>query len=420
MQAELYGEQTRLTVANMSFSGRTLADHPGFVVALAEVKEAAAVANRDAGLLDAGKADRIIAACQALQRGEHADQFPVDVFHGGGGIGLNMNLNEVIATLAGPDVDPADDVNLCQSTNDACHTATRLAAYRAAGELTDAIDGLIGELGRVAERTAGVDTIARTCLQDGLPVAAGTLYTALAGALRRQRGHCETAAEGLLEVTLGGTVIGSGAGADPRYRATVVDRLAEVTGLAVVPAADLYAATQYPDDLARLSSAATVTSHVLAKFAADLRLLSSGPECGFGEISLPATQAGSSFFPGKVNPVIPETVLSCDLLVTGNDATIQRCLALGETYLNLWDSTMGFLLLDNLAMLTRVVRLFTRLCVAGIQVNADTCERYANATMPSLVRLKDELGYRAVSDGVKHSGAAEFVRRHRPTTKEES
>jgi aspartate ammonia-lyase len=418
-QATLYGEQTRLTVANMSFSGRRLADFPEFVRAAAQVKEAATAANLGAGLLDAGTAARISSACRSLQADEHLDQFPVDVFHGGGGIGLNMNLNEVIATLAGPDVDPADHVNLSQSTNDACHTATRVAVYRAVGEFLDAIATLAGELRAVARRMDGVDTIARTCLQDGLPVAAGVLHTALASALERQAARLRTTADDLLQVTLGGTVIGSGAGADVRYRETVVGLLAGVTGLPLTPAPDLYDATQYPDDLARLSAGATAISHTLAKYAADLRLLSSGPECGFGELSLPATQAGSSFFPGKVNPVIPETVIACDLLVTGNDVVVQRCLGLGEGHLNLWDSTMGFLLLENLRMLTSAVRLFTSGCVAGIEVDEDTCERYAHATMPSLVRLKDELGYRAVSDGVRTMGATAFVRAHQQATKEE-
>lgn len=414
------GEQTRRTVATMSFSGRRLADYPEFVQAAAAVKAAAAAANARAGLLDPDKAGRIAVACRALVAGRHLDQFPVDPFHGGGGIGLNMNLNEVIAALAGPGVDPADDVNLSQSTTDVCHTAIRLAAHRSVGVLQDALDALFEALGAVAGRADGVETIARTCLQDGMPVAAGVLYTALAHTLRRQQRRLADGARDLLQVTLGGTVIGSGAGADPRYRGIVLDALADETGLPVTAAPDLYAATQYPDDLARLSAEVAVTSHLLAKFAADLRLLSSGPECGLGEISLPETQAGSSFFPGKVNPVLPEMMIQCDLLVTGNDATVQRCLGMGEIYLNLWDSTMGFLLLDNLRMLATAVRRFETHCVRGIEVNAQVCEGYAQATMPSLVRLKDELGYRAVSDGVKQLGAAEFIQHHQHSTKEQS
>ncbi|MGC4154936.1 MAG: lyase family protein [Propionicimonas sp.] len=416
----LYGEQTRLTVATMSFSGRRLADYPEFVRAAAQVKAAAAAANAAAGLLDAGKAARIATACDSLAAGEHLDQFPVDVFHGGGGIGLNMNLNEVIASLAGPWVDPADDVNLSQSTTDICHTALRLAVHGAVAEFRDALEALIGELDEVTRRAEGTSTIARTCLQDGLPVAAGVLYSALAHALRRQQRRLADSVDDLLQVTLGGTVIGSGAGAQPQYRDRIVGALGESTGLNVTPARDLYDATQYPDDLARLSGGLAIASHLLAKFAGDLRLLSSGPECGLGEISLPATQAGSSFFPGKVNPVIPEMVIQCDLLVTGNDATIQRCLGLGELHLNLWDSTMGFLLLDNLRMLTRAVTLFATHCVQGIQIDAQVCEDYARATMPSLVRLKDELGYQAVSDGIKEHGAAVFVRHHKHPIKERS
>ncbi len=416
----LFGEQTRLTVATMSFSGRQLADFPELVRTAAEVKAAAAAANAAAGLLEADKAARITAACHSLAAGEHLDQFPVDAFHGGGGIGLNLNLNEVIAALAGPDIDPADDVNLSQSTTDVCKAATRLASHRAAAAFCDALGSLIAALDDVASRAEGVETIARTCLQDGLPVPAGVLYTALAHALRRQQRRLAESADGLLQLSLGGTVIGSGAGADPRYRDRVIGALAEETGLSVTLAPDLYDATQYPDDLARLSGDVVITSHLLAKFAADLRLLSSGPECGLGEITLPVTQAGSSFFPGKVNPVIPEMVIQCDLLVTGNDATVQRCLGMGELHLNLWEPTMGFLLLDNLRMLTHAVSRFAAHCVSGIEINRQVCEGYARATMPSLVRLKDELGYRAVSDGIKQHGAAGFVQHHQHPTKEQT
>jgi aspartate ammonia-lyase len=408
----LYGEQTRLTLVNMAFSGRQLSGFPEVVKAMAEVKLAAARANRASGRLAAATADRIAEACAELIAGRYLDQFPIDVFHGGGAIGLNMNINEVIATLAGPGVDPIDEVNLSQSTNDACPTAIRLAVYRAVDALIAALDETATELDSCVRRAGELETIARTCWQDGLAVSAGALFSALATALRRQQRHLETSAAELLEVNLGGTVIGSGAGATAGYRQRVVADLAAVTGLPVVLSADLYDASQYPDDLARLSGDIAITSHLVTKFAQDLRWLSSGPECGLGELTLPAVQAGSSFFPGKVNPVIPETIIQCDLLVSGNDTIVQRAISMGEGHLSLWTETMGFLVIDNLRMLTRAITLFARRCLAGVEFNADVCQRYATSTVPTICRMKDAQGYRATTDQIKADGAAQVAQNY--------
>jgi aspartate ammonia-lyase len=212
---------------------------------------------------------------------------------------------------------------------------------------------------------------------------------------------------------LGGTVIGSSEGAPEGYLVRVVDELAEVTGLAVTRAPDLFDATEYPDDVARLSGNVALACHALAKSAQDLRLLSSGPECGLGELTLPAVQAGSSFFPGKINPVIPETVIQCDILVGGQDAAVQRCVALGEGHLNLWEETMCFLVLDNIRMLTKAARLFGELCLEGVTFNAEVCERYAHSSIPEIVTIKEAEGYAAVSAAIKTLGMAEFLRQHR-------
>jgi aspartate ammonia-lyase len=270
----------------------------------------------------------------------------------------------------------------------------------------------VGRLGLVGRRGAATQTIARTCWQDGLAVGADRLFTGLASVVKGQADGIGAAGEALLEVRLGGTVIGSGAGAPAAYRSQVVAKLAAATGLDLRPAPDLYAATQYPDDLARLSSAVTQASHVLAKFAQDLRWLSSGPECGLGELRLPATQAGSSFFPGKVNPVIPETVIQADILIAGQDAAAQRCLALGEGHLNPWEETMGFLVLDNLRMLARAADLFERLCLAGVEFEPEICERYAHSAVPQVVAITEDEGYGAVSAAIEEEGMAAFLARH--------
>jgi aspartate ammonia-lyase len=407
----LYGEQTRLTIENMSFSGRYLRDYPEVIKAMAAVKKAAALANRGAGQLDPAVAERIVWAASQLEAGQHFDQFPVDAFHGGGAVGLNMNVNEVIGTLA--QASPTDEVNLSQSTNDVCATAMRIAAYRAHRRLISALARVADSAELVGHRGEGIQTIARTCLQDGLPVPAGRLFTALASAVRRQLDHLQTAADALLSVRLGGTVIGSSVGAPGSYVRHVVEELADVTGLPVTRAPDLFDATEYPDDVARLSGNVATACHILAKFAQDLRLLSSGPECGLEELILPAVQAGSTFFPGKVNPVIPETVIQCDILVTGNDAAIQRCLAMGEGHLNLWEETMCFLLLDNIRMLTKAALLFDEHCLSGVQFNAEISEGYAHSAIPEVVTIKETEGYARTSSAIKELGIDEFLRRHR-------
>jgi len=411
----LYGQQTLLTIENMSFSGRTLEQFPEFIRAAAQVKEAAAEANAQCGQLDRTVADRIVQACHVLENCDHIDQFPVDVFQGGGGTGTNMNLNEVLSSLAGEGVDGLDHINLSQSTSDVCHTAMRLALYGQSHVVTGRVGVLMGELRRLAEDNTGVDTIARTCVQDGMAVPVSKLFDALAGILGTLLEDYSSVNQQLLDVNIGGTVIGSGFGASLAYRQAVVPHLATITGLPVTAAPDMYAVTQYPIDLARVSAVLTMISRVLAKFSQDLRLLSSGPDCGFNEIHLPATQKGSSYYPGKINPVIPETFLQCDLLVSANDSIIQRCLGMGEQYYNLWDCTMGFLLLDNVRMLGKAVELLTEKCVAGIEVNTEVCQAYATSTMPRLLQLKEEIGYQATTDGIAKEGAEAFLRRHSET-----
>ncbi|MCL2482319.1 MAG: lyase family protein [Propionibacteriaceae bacterium] len=408
----LYGEQTVLAIENMSFSGRTLEQFPEVIRSIVQVKEAAAEANAECGHVDRGVASRIVHACHILKNLNHTDQFLVDVFHGGGGTAVNMNVNEVLGSLAGDGVDAFDHINASQSSSDVCHTAIRLAIYDQSHVVTDSVTVLIDVLRLQAEDTAGVDTIARTCLQDGMAAPISKLFGPLAGVLETLLEDLSSATDKLLDVNIGGTVIGSGYGASPAYRQAVVPQLAKITGLPLTTAPDLYAVTQYPVDLSRISAVLTMLSRVLAKFSQDLRLLSSGPDCGFNELQLPTTQKGSTYYPGKVNPVIPETFLQCDLLVSANDSIIQRCLGMGEQYYNLWDATMGFLLLENIRMLGKAIRLLTQKCVAGIEVNSEVCQTYATSTMPSILQLKEELGYQAITDEINKDGAASFLRHH--------
>jgi aspartate ammonia-lyase len=404
----LYGIQTVRTVNNMSFSGRSLSHYPVYIHSLAAVKKAAALANARAGVIDPLICTAIVGACDELIAGRYTDQFPVDAFHGGGSIGINMNINEVIATLAGEHVNPTDHVNASQSTADVCHSAIRIALIKTAKPLEQSLLRMIVTLELKAEQFEPVSTIARTCWQDGMRVSAGVLFQAAASALKRRIDAVSQAVGGIHHINLGGTVIGSGIGASASYREMVVPILAEVTELPLELLPDLYDAAQYSDDLGRLSSEVRLTSAVLVKLAKDLRLLSSGPEAGLSELVLPAVQAGSSFFPGKVNPVIPETVIQCGLLINGNDSVIQSAVELGEVHLNLADGLMGTLLLDNLQMLTRTAVIFESKCLTGIIVNEEICKSYANSFIPLIVDLKEQYGYEQVSLWMKQWGSKQI------------
>lgn len=409
----LYGEQTKKTLENMSFSGRTLQMYPEYRKAMAQVKEACAEANFRAGQMTEETCARIRKACQAVAAGQYAEQFPVDVFHGGGGIGLNMNMNEVLSALAGEGIHPVEDVNQCQSTSDVCHTALRMALL----ELTEALKQELTEmeacLEKKAEEAAGIRTIARTCWQDGMQVEVSELFRALKDALARRRGSLEERRKGLYQMNLGWTVIGSGTGSTEGYRREIQKALQEVTGKPFRWCENPYDAAQYPDDLGELSGEIRLIAGLLVKFSQDLRLLSSGPETGLGELKLPALQAGSSFFPGKVNPVVPEMMIQCGMLIGGNDGVIQTCVACGEGYINLWEELMGFLLMDNIRMLTKAMRLLRIKCVEGVQVNEETCERYASCTGALVTRYKEKYGYATLSGWIKKEGSEAVGRRLR-------
>jgi len=414
----LYGIQTLRSEQNLSFSGRTLAAYPGYIAALSQVKRAAARANERAGLLPRALAQAIERACEEVNQGCHNGQFIVDPYHGGGGIGSNMNMNEVVANLANEMLDgeiggyrpvhPADHVNASQSTSDACHTALRIAAIGAGEKLLGELMRLVGAVEKKSAELAQVPTITRTCLQDGMPDTLGTLFGGYAQGIKRRLGRLASAVETLHAVNLGGTVIGSGVGAPEAYRERVLNDLREVTDLPLRHRDDLYDAAQNIDDLAALSAELALLAGMLIKLAKDLRLLSSGPEAGFGELRLPAVQAGSSFFPGKINPVVPETLVQCGLQVIGLDRAVQGSLEHGELNLNVWEGFAGFNLLDMLGMLERAIGKFTDLCVAGIEANEARCRELSTTFIPTVVALKEKHGYSQVGQWLKEKSKDEI------------
>lgn len=382
----LYGAETVRSVRNLSFSGRKLGDLPAYVHALAMVKLAAARANRDARALDARRALAIERACRVIIAGEHHDQFVVDPLSGGGGIAINMNVNEVIASAAskslgsrGP-VLPKDHVNASQSTADACHTAARIAIVNQWHPARAALEGCAAAMRAKEREFRSLVTIARTCLQDATPVALGTLFGGYAAAIARRTAAVDRAVSALFMINLGGTVIGSGEGAPRAYRRSILTHLRAATGLRLMHRPNLYDAAQNIDDLGSVAAALGLLAEVLIKIAQDLRLLSSGPEGGFGEIRLPAAQQGSSFFAGKINPVVPETLIQCCFMVLGCERAARLALERGELNLNVFEGAAAVLILDALAMLRRAVTSFTELCVKGITANEERCRRLAECS----------------------------------------
>jgi len=383
----LYGIHTVRAVENLGFSGRILATYPDHIRALATVKKAAARANRYTHVIDARREGAIEHACDALIRGEHLAQFPVDMLAGGGSIAINMNINEVIANLASESlggarssyepVHPKLHVNASQSTADVCHTAIRMTVLGRWGGLRRALNQCVEAFRVKAAELRPIVTISRTCLQDASPVSLGELFGGHAAAIARRTGELTQSVKALARINLGGTAIGSGSGAPASYRRAIVKRLNEIAGHKFTLRPNLYDAAQNIDDLAAVSAQIAILAEVLIKIAQDLRLLSSGPEGGFGEISLPAVQEGSSIFLGKINPVIPETMLQCCFQVLGCERATRLALERGELNLNVFEGAAAANLLDAIAMMERAIALFAGRCISGIIANKERCGELA-------------------------------------------
>jgi aspartate ammonia-lyase len=384
----LYGVQTVRAIENLSFSGRILGNYPDYIRALATVKKAAARANRDAHVIDARRQGAIERACDALIRGEHLAQFPIDLLAGGGSIAVNMNVNEVIANLAGEylggargtyqPVNPKLHVNASQSTADVCHTAIRITVLSRWSGLRRVLGRCVGAFRAKAADLRSVITISRTCLRDASRVSLGELFGAHAEAIERRAGELAQSVRALARINLGGTAIGSGSGASAIYRRMIVKHLNEVSGLKLTLRRNLYDAAQNMDDLAAVSAQLAMLAEVLIKVAQDLRLLASGPDGGFGEIILPAVQEGSSFFPGKINPVIPETMLQCCFQVLGCERATRLALERGELNLNVFEGAAAANLFDAIDMMQQSLALFVERCVSGIAANRKRCRELAS------------------------------------------
>jgi len=398
-----WGIHTARAVENFPISGVPVARHPQLVAALGAVKQAALRANRDLGLLEARVADAIDQACQDVRDGLLDDQFVVDVIQGGAGTSTNMNANEVIANRAlellgleagrYDEVDPLGHVNRSQSTNDVYPTAVKLGLLAALDILSQSIRGL-SEICRIkAEEFRAVPKVGRTQLQDAVPMTVGQEFEAWAATLAEEEARIRDSRSLLCEINLGATAIGTGITADPAYARAACRHLGDITGLPVVGARDLIEATSDTGVFVQLSGVLKRTAVKVSKICNDLRLLSSGPQAGFGELRLPARQAGSSIMPGKVNPVIPEMVNQVAFTIVGNDVTVTMAAEAGQLQLNAFEPVIAHVLLQGIEWMSAAFDSLALLCIAGIQVNRDHLNAMSSTSVGVVTALTPYLGY---------------------------
>ena len=401
---ELWGSETRKAIENFQVSGEPIPRHVARW--LGRIKAAAARVNAELGLLDEDKAERIAAAGDRIAAGELDEQFPIDVFQTGSGTSSNMNANEVIARLAGEDVHANDDVNMGQSSNDVFPSAVHLAALdQLANDLLPALNGLAQALESKAKEFEDVVKSGRTHLMDAVPVTLGQEFAGYAAQARQGIARVEASLERLGQVPLGGTAVGTGLNTHPEFAERVRRRLADDTGLAVLPAADPFEAQAARDGLVEASGALKTVAVSLTKVANDLRLMGSGPRAGLAEIALPELQKGSSIMPGKVNPVIPEVVTQVAAQVIGNDVAVTVGGMQGHFELNVFVPVISRNVLDSVRLLAAAARLLADKCVAGIEANRENCERYAELTLSAATALNPFIGYDKATEIVKEAAA---------------
>ncbi len=404
--AARWGAQTQRAVENFPVSG--LRVDPGLIHALGAIKAAAAEVNGRLGVVDGEAAAAIAGAAAEVAEGRWDGEFPVDVFQTGSGTSTNMNANEVIAALAserlGRPVHPNDEVNASQSSNDVFPSAIHVAAAVAVRhELLPALDHLAAALEGKAEETAEVVKAGRTHLMDATPVTLGQELDGYAAQVMAARARLAATLPRVGELPLGGTATGTGLNAPDGFAAAVIALLADRLDVELVEAPDHFAAQGARDQLASLSGELRALAAGLLKVANDLRWMASGPRTGLAEIRLPDLQPGSSIMPGKVNPVIPEAVSQVVAQVYGNDAAVAFAASQGNFELNVYLPVIARNLLESIALLAAVSRLFADRCVVGIEADTERCRTYAEATPQAATALNPMLGYEKVAELVKES-----------------
>jgi aspartate ammonia-lyase len=407
--AALYGINTLRGVHNLSVSTRTVGAEREFVRAFAWTKWAAALANLELGQITPSQCNAIVAACDEVAQGRHDGEFIVDMMEGSGGTSTNMNFNEVIArraaALGGVEVHPNDHVNRSQSTNDVVPSAMKIATHTLLAPLVQELGALASAFAHHRDAWADVLHLGRTCMQDAQPMLLGQVFGGYAAGTQRLAVEVDTARDSLLALPLGGTAIGTGFGTPAGYRAALYPQLQRLTGVAFVPARDAFDAMQNLDTFVRVSGELRTVATSLGKVASDLILLSSGPHGGIAEITLPAVQAGSSIMPGKVNPVVPMSVVQLGFAVLGNDVAIAQANQAGQLEINHFEPVVADRLFDSIRLLSNGVRLLRSRCVEGITVNHAANERHLLASSALATALIPRLGYEATSRLVKDADA---------------
>ena len=407
-----YGAQTQRAVENFPISGRTLP--AGLIHTLGLVKWAAATVNRDLGRLTGSgnsplsdkQVEALVTACREVAEGRFDDQFPVDVFQTGSGTSSNMNANEVIANRAielsrgdrfGPDktIHPNDHVNLGQSTNDVFPTAIHVAVAMAIREeLMPALTGCGKVLSEKAAAWKKILKIGRTHLADATPLSLGQEIGGMARQLELSRQRASSAVEAVLELPVGGTAVGSGINTHPEFGRRVCRVLAKETGIAFIEAADHFEANAQRDALVECHGQLRTIASTLLNVANNIRWLGSGPRCGFNEIKLPDRQPGSSIMPGKVNPVICESLMQASARVLGNDQTVAVCGAAGGQFqLNVMMPVMADTILESVRLLSNAAEAFTKFCLEGMEPNAEACEAAVEKSLSLATALTPYIGY---------------------------
>jgi aspartate ammonia-lyase len=408
-----YGIQTARAVENYPISG--MRAHPTLIRALGMIKEAAAEANLQLGLIDGKRARAIIQAAREVQQGEWNSQFVVDVFQAGAGVSFHMNSNEVIANRAveilGGElgdytvVHPNDHVNYGQSTNDVFPTGMRLATLLELEKLYPVLDSLASALEEKGREFHEILKSGRTHMQDAVPMRLGQEFAAYAVAVRRAGEAIRQQADFLRELGLGGSAVGTGINTHPDYREKAIANLSRISGQKLTPADDMRYAMNSNLPMANVSAALRNLALEIIRIANDLRLLSSGPNTGFYEINLPALQPGSSIMPGKINPVMPELAAMVSFQVVGNDVAVAMAVQAGQLELNVMMPTMAYNVLQSITILTNMLRQFTTKCVSGITANDKRCNQYAQSTVSLATALNPYIGYAKAAEIAKESVA---------------
>jgi aspartate ammonia-lyase len=402
-----YGIQTARALENFRITGLQVLSQPELIYAYAEIKKAAALANRDCGVLDERICELICRACDRIVTGEFNQQFATDLIQGGAGTSINMNMNEVIANIALESagqakgnyefIHPNNHVNCSQSTNDTYPVAVSMALFKKSIHLKSSLQQLHQALLRKAHEFNGLLKMGRTQLQDAVPMYLGQEFNGFATSVGSCTARLERCIAQLTAINIGGTAIGTGVNAPPGYSQKAINYLSQISGLPLKPVGDFINASSDVSVYVDLSGVLKLIAVTVSKICNDLRLLASGPRCGIDEINLPRMQPGSSIMPGKINPVIPEVVNQVAFYVCGADVTITMAAEAGQLQLNVMEPVISFSLFTSLDYLKNSYDTLTRLCIDGITVNAERCRAYVMNSIGIVTLLNPVLGYESAA-----------------------